>query len=188
MRYKLLLAVFIPLLLLMGSAQAYFISPNVTFSPSSANVTYFLRNYISNETVLHPDKIYLDGTWVVMHTDNGTVNATVDKINSTFQEFLLQNDTSNINLSVNTSGWTVSGTVESYSNDSATTNTTVNASGWVNTVFRNVTDSTTTKFTLILVATIPIPTYFRIPSGLMIEENNVRFNIETGKVEVYIVI
>lgn len=188
MRFKILLGVIITLLYFTATAQAYFISPRVPFSPSEANVTYFLGNYVSNDTRLYSDKIYLDGTWIVMHPDNYTVNVTVEEINSTFQHYMIQNSSADINLSVNTSGWSADGTVESYSNDSAVSNTTVNSSGWVNVVFSDISDLTTTKFTMMLIVSIPVPIFIPLPRGLMIEEDNIRFNIQTGRIEVYLVI
>lgn len=176
-------------LVIIGSAQAYFISDNVPFTLSTSQTTYFIRDHVPNETVLHPEKIVVDGTHIQMEPDAGTANVTIQQLNSTSQNYIIQNSTPDMNMSVNTSNWSAGGTVEAYTNDSAVSNSTVNATGWINMVFNDVSDTTSTKFTLILIVTLPpaiVP--FPLPSGLMIEEDNLRFNIANGKLEVYIVI
>jgi len=174
------------LLMLSLSAQAYFISSKVPFSPSSnSNITYFLGDYVSNETLLYPDKIYLDGTWVVMHTTGGTINSTVMKINDTYQHYNLENSTSDLNLSLNTSGWEAGATMTLYANDTGVSITVSNTTGWINVIFRNVT-SGTTKLTIILTAHAPIPP--PPSSGLMVEEDNIIFRISVGWLEIYLVL
>ena len=130
-------------LLVIGSAQAYFISPNVPLDPSGVGVIYFLGDYVSNETLIYSDRIYLDGTWIVMVPDNYFVNVTVMKINSSFQHFMLQNSTGDINLSINTSGWSISVSAEVFANDTSVLNITSNSSGWINFLFQDFLGNTT---------------------------------------------
>jgi len=136
------LAILLILLLLPG-VSAFFISPRVSINPGSSQTTYFIGEYVSNETLVYPDKIFLDRIFVVLEPDTGRINSSIQGLTSENQRFHVSNETPDTNVSLNTSGWNATVLVIVYSNSSVTAVAVANSSGWVNWLYQNLTWDTT---------------------------------------------